>query len=336
MEEGAAKNIEFIGYHDLEGRPAFKIAMQVVNGRWYLYLSHFWASGWTILDVTDPSKPEFITFLQGPDNTWTLQVQVADGIMITALEKIEDGWGGNPHQPFEEGFYIWDVKNPINPKRLTHFKTGATGTHRNYWAGGRYVHLAGSARGFRGAIHRIVDIANPLSPIEVGRWWLPEQWTHGGAQWTKPFTSLHGPAYPEGDRAYLGYGGAGMVILDISDITLPRLVSRLEFYPTLGSILACHTVLPLPKRNLALVCSEAIQENCRKVSTMPGSSISQMIRTQDSFHFSLSPNLLRGVCTRISAKKEGDSGRITSISLRGNPVWRTGTTGFTSLTLMPA
>ena len=52
-----------------------------------------------------------------------------------------------------------------------------------------------------------------------------------------------------------------MVILDISDITLPRLVSRLDFHPPLGSWLSCHTVLPLSKRKLALVNSEAIKEN---------------------------------------------------------------------------
>jgi hypothetical protein len=63
MEKGASKNIELIGYHDLEGRPAFKIAMQVVKERWYLYLGHFWTPGWTILDVTEPSSPRFVKFI---------------------------------------------------------------------------------------------------------------------------------------------------------------------------------------------------------------------------------------------------------------------------------
>jgi len=31
IEEGAAKNIERIEYHDLDGKPAFKMAMQVVK-----------------------------------------------------------------------------------------------------------------------------------------------------------------------------------------------------------------------------------------------------------------------------------------------------------------
>jgi hypothetical protein len=267
MERASAKNIELIGYHDLGGKPAFKIAMQVVDNRWYLYLGHFWASGWSILDVTDPSKPQYLKFIPGPENTETNQIQVADGIMVTGLEKqiVLPEMAGRqnlpPDLPYEEGIYIWNVKDPVNPRRLGHFKTGSIGTHRNHWEGGRYVHLSAAARGFQGNIYVIVDIIDPSHPVEIGRWWLPEQWAAGGGSATKRL-HLHGPAYPEGDRAYLSYCGGGMVILDISDITLPKLVSRLEFHPPLGSWLACHTVLPLSKRKLVLVDSEALRENC--------------------------------------------------------------------------
>jgi hypothetical protein len=264
MEKGAARNIEFVAYHDLEGKPAVKIAMQVVNKRWYCYLAHVWTSGVSILDITDPSKPEYIKHIPGPDNnTWT-QVQVANGIMVVGFERVMESWGGKPDQSFGDGIVIWDVKDPVNPKRLSEWKTGATGTHRNYWGGDRYVHLAATARGFDGHIYVILDIADPSNPVEVGKWWLPDQWAAGGAKVIKPRTAVHGPAYPVGDRAYLSYCGAGMVILDISDITLPRLVSKLDFRPPLGSSLACHTVYPLPKRKLALVDSEAIEENCRE------------------------------------------------------------------------
>jgi len=152
----------------------------------------------------------------------------------------------------------------VNPKLLSHYKTGAIGTHRNHWEGGRYVHLTATARGFTGYIYVIIDIADPSKPVEVGRWWLPEQWAAGGAKTTKTWVALHGPAYPEGDRAYLGYGGAGLIILDIADITLPQFVSRLDVQPPLGSWIACHTALPLPGRKLVLISSESIEENCRE------------------------------------------------------------------------
>src|SRR5213594_773249 len=111
-----ARDVEVLGYHDLEGRPAFKLAMQEVNGRWYLYLAHLWHRGWSILDVTDPAAPEYVRFISGPENTWTIQIQVAEGKMITALERIAPGWGGSEGQPFSEGFLIWDVSDAKQPR----------------------------------------------------------------------------------------------------------------------------------------------------------------------------------------------------------------------------
>src|SRR3989338_1944499 len=87
------RNLELLGYHDLGGKPAFKLAMQEVNGRWYLYMGHLWHRGWSILDVTDPAAPQCAAFIPGPENSWTIQIQVAAGKMITALERIAPGWG---------------------------------------------------------------------------------------------------------------------------------------------------------------------------------------------------------------------------------------------------
>ena len=117
-----AHNVEFIGYHDLDGKPAFKLAMQEVDGRWYLYMGHLWHRGWTVLDVTDPTRPEHVAFLPGPENTWTIQVQVADQKMITSLERIAPGWGGKDGGEFSEGFLIWDVSEPRNPGSLATFE----------------------------------------------------------------------------------------------------------------------------------------------------------------------------------------------------------------------
>ena len=55
-----------------------------VDGRFFLYVAGFCHSGWSILDVTDPEHSELLRFLDGPPNTMSLQVHVADGTMITA------------------------------------------------------------------------------------------------------------------------------------------------------------------------------------------------------------------------------------------------------------
>src|SRR5690554_1118150 len=41
-----AKNMEWIGSHDLDEKPGFKLALQVRDGRWFLYVTHIWEPGW--------------------------------------------------------------------------------------------------------------------------------------------------------------------------------------------------------------------------------------------------------------------------------------------------
>ncbi len=262
-----AQNVEVLGYHDLEGRPAFKLAMQEVNGRWYLYLALLWHRGWSVLDVTDPTTPQLVTYIPGPENTWTIQIQVAEGKMITALERIAPGWGGVDGQAFAEGFFIFDVSEPTKPRRIGHFQTGSTGTHRNFYDGGNFIHAAAGAPGMAGKIYRIVDIADPAKPREVGQFSLPEQ--ASGAATSGLKFSLHGPAHIEGTRAYLPYGDGGAIILDISELSRPRMVSQLAFRG-ITATQGIHTFLPLPRRRIALVNDEAIRENGDENLNMAG------------------------------------------------------------------
>ena len=268
-----SKNIEALAYHDLDGKPGFQMAMQEVEGRYYLYLAHIKASGWAILDVTDPAKPEYLKFIPGPDKAGqvTLKLQVAGGLMITALQQAFPFLHGTSwDDPYEEGIYIWDVKDPVDPKVFSHWETGGgLGVHRFYYDGGRYVHLTASCKGIAGFMYRILDIVDPRHPVEVGRWWSPAQWKNGmiepkGPPPEDPLLAMleimmHGPAYPKGDLAYLSYGGQGMVILDISDVTQPRFIGQLKHHPPLAGKLSgarCHTVIPLSQRPYAVMSSE--------------------------------------------------------------------------------
>jgi hypothetical protein len=262
-----AQNVEPISYHDLNGRPAFKLALQEVNDRWYLYLAHLWHRGWSILDVTDPTAPEFVGYIPSPENTWTIQIQVADGKMITGLERIAPGWGGIAGASFSEGFLIWDISYPTEARLLGQFRTGSTGTHRNFYDGGNLVHAAAGAPGFDGKIYRIVDIGEPANPREVGRFYLPEQ--ADGAVKTDLKLSCHGPAHVEGNRAYLSYGDGGGIIVDLSDLAHPRMIGQIAFRGMTSSQ-GIHTFLPLPRRNLALINDEAIRENGDEDLNMAG------------------------------------------------------------------
>src|SRR5438094_8075758 len=102
-----ASNVRVVGYSEVDGRPPFKLSILERNGRWYLYAGHLWHRGWTVLDVTDPSKPSVANFVPGPANTWTIQMEIGDSKMITALEKIARGRGRDPAHPTAQVGLIW-------------------------------------------------------------------------------------------------------------------------------------------------------------------------------------------------------------------------------------
>ncbi len=253
-------NMEAIGYTDLDRRPGFKMAIHKTRDRWYLYVAHLWHSGFSVIDITDATTPRIIRFVPGPPNTWTLQVQIADGLMITSQERIPEGWGNQSGSAFGEGFVIWSLADPEDPKELGIYRTGGKGTHRNFYAGGPYVHATALPDGYDGHIYQIVDISNPASPVEVSRWWRHGQWTVGGEPGVKFGTLLHGGAYVRGERAYLPYSAGGFVILDISDVKAPKLVGDLPFSPPFQAYICVHTAVPLSARPLVVVNSEAIEE----------------------------------------------------------------------------
>jgi len=55
---------------------------------------------------------------------------------------------------------------------------------------------------------------------------------------------------------FLGYGDAGLVVLDAADLTRPRLLARLDWRPGGGT----HTCLPLPARRLVVVTDEQLRD----------------------------------------------------------------------------
>jgi hypothetical protein len=270
-------NVELLSYHDLDGRSGFKLAVQEVAGRFFLYVAGFWHSGWSILEVTDSENPELLRFVEGPPNTMTLQVQVADRMMITGLEHPFPGLPRSASAQPQDGFLIWDVEEPDRPELLGRWVSGETGTHRNFYNGGRWVYATSTLPGFEGHILAVVDIEDPTDPKVMGKWWYPGQNKDAGESYSAeeeqrltsghPFPGefglgLHGGAYVIGDRAYCPWKRAGMVILDVSDKERPEHVSTLSVYPPLGSTIAVHSAVPLVGRDVVVINSEALQERC--------------------------------------------------------------------------
>jgi hypothetical protein len=256
-----ASNMKPIGYSGLEGRGgAFKMAIRHIGDHWYLYMGHLWNRGWDIVDVTDPTNPKVAKFIPGPENTWTINLDLSGNLMVTAVGNINPGWGGDPDKPpAEEGAIFWDISDPLNPKVLSHWETGTpAGTHRNGYPGGKYAYLSAAMPGYKSNILLILDVSDPRHPKEAGRWWMPGQKIGEEPTNSNPmYYFYHGPPVIDGNIAYLGYG-PGIVSLDISDIAHPKLIGQLNVSPPLGGGLPVHDVLKIPGKPLLFAHSEAI------------------------------------------------------------------------------
>ncbi|HET7672839.1 MAG TPA: hypothetical protein VFK84_20680 [Burkholderiales bacterium] len=213
-------------------------------------------NGTTLIDVSDPKKPKPIDHIKMPEGWHSHKVRAANGIMIVNHERFGQG---NPD--FGGGLGIYDISNPQKPKEIAKWKTAGKGVHR-YSFDGRYAYISPTAEGYIGNIVMILDLKNPAKPEEVGRWWIPGQWQAGGEEY--PWANYREPRchHPlrRGDRLYVSYWHHGIFILDISDMSKPKMVSQgiksLAFpHPT-------HTCLPMPQklknRDVMIVADEDV------------------------------------------------------------------------------
>ena len=62
--QGYIKNMEVVGFSDLNGVSAFQMALhKTEDGKYYLYCGSFKGPGWNILDVTDPANPVIVNWM---------------------------------------------------------------------------------------------------------------------------------------------------------------------------------------------------------------------------------------------------------------------------------
>lgn len=231
-----------------------------------LYVGHMRSpDGTTIVDVADPSAPRVLATIPIRAGWHSHKVRVADGIMIVNQESV----GGTDG---EGGIDIYDVSRPSRPRLLSRWKTGGRGVHR-FDFDGRYAYISPTVEGYVGNIVMILDLADPVRPVEVSRWWMPGQWAAGGEpypwdDWVEP--RCHHPLR-RGDRLYVSYWHHGFVILDISDLSSPKLVSRFNTSPVFPH--PTHTCLAMPQpidgRRIMVVADE---DCCALWPTLPAFS----------------------------------------------------------------
>lgn len=243
------RGLRTVGQSDLGG---YGDGMQVMREGTALYVGHFGPSGagTSILDASDPEDLRLVRQWMAPHGSHTHKVQVADGLLLVNHEQFRGG------EPYSAGMAVYDLSDPFDPQQVGWFDSTGKGVHRIVWTGGRYAYVSAIPEGFDDRIWVVVDITDPRHPVEAGRWWWPGQWVAGGEEPTWPegkrYAAHH--ALVDGDRAYLGYGDAGLVVLDISDVARPRQLAALGWAPGGDT----HTCLPLPGRDLLVVTDEVV------------------------------------------------------------------------------
>ena len=248
---GISQKIKQIGRMDLPGGGS------VVVEDGYAYVGHIEPPhGTSIIDVRDPKNPKLVFQLEVPEGIHSHKVRVSGDVMLINYERYK-----TKNEP-QGGLKVFDISDRTKPREIAFFKAAAKGVHR-FTFDGRYAYLSPHMEGYVGNIALILDLKNPEKPEEVGRWWMPGQWTAGGETptWHGWDHRCHHPIR-RGDRLYISYWHGGFAIVDISDMSKPRTVSMLDWSPPYPC--PTHTTLPLANkimdRDFMIVTDEEVGE----------------------------------------------------------------------------
>jgi hypothetical protein len=254
---GARHKIRQIGRMDLPGGGL----VTVENG--YAYVGHMDPPhGTSIVDIRDPKHPKLVAQLQVPEGVHSHKVRVSGDVMVVNYERYR-----TQKEP-QGGLKIFDISDKAKPREIGFFHAAGKGVHR-FTFDGRYAYLSPVMDGYVGNIMMILDLKDPTRPEEVGRWWMPGQWVGGGEKpdWEGTAHRCHHPIR-RGDRLYTSYWHGGFAILDISDMSKPKLISQLDWSPPYPC--PTHTTLPMANklmgRDIMIVTDEEVGD---KLSPTP-------------------------------------------------------------------
>ena len=253
---GTRKKIKKVGRMDLPGGGL----VAVENG--YAYVGHMDPPyGTSIINARDPKHPKLVSQLEVPQGIHSHKVRVSGDVMLVNYER----YAGNKEA--QGGLKIFDISKKAAPREIAFFKAAGRGVHR-FTFDGRYAYISPEMDGYAGNIVMILDLKDPAKPEEVGRWWVPGQWSGGGESptWEGRAHRCHHPMR-KGDRLYVSYWHGGLVILDISDMSRPKMVSQLDWSPPFPA--PTHTTLPMPSKIMGREILVVTDEEAQKLQPEP-------------------------------------------------------------------
>jgi hypothetical protein len=300
------KDMELVGYSDLQARSAYQPTIQKQGNRWIAYIGHHGGksmnpltgkdedNGTSIVDVTDPRAPKMVAHVPGEpgqgESGGAQMVRVCEGATLPGADKSKTymlrTYGNAGHE-------VWDVTDPAKPAFVTTVSKGVGGTHKNFWECDTGIaYLVSGLPGWRTRrMTEVWDLSNPAKPKHVRNFGLAGQ--QPGASGPVP-TELHGmiSTGPKGNRIYFGYGTNKSGVLQIVDrekllkgpadptdanLRQPQ-VGRLDLPPLIGA----HTTFPMPgldvaefakdkvgaKRDIVLIVNESLVNECQEARQM--------------------------------------------------------------------
>lgn len=274
-DQTLARNMKLLAHHELAGFGGMGegMAMQKTrDGRRILWMAHESApKNFTAVDVTDPRAPKLVVQTDLPHaRVRSNSLDVVGDLMAVAYQTQEAGM-----RP--AGVDLFDIGTPEAPKLVSHFDCSgphSRGVHAVWFVDGKTVHMASGAPDFQprnpldDQFYRVLDVSNPVRPVEAGRWWYPGTREGDAAppperlprQFDTGFRAHNTNVFPQRPgRAFIGYIDGGAFVLDISDLSNIRVASRWNHSPPFNGFI--HTILPLFSRDLWVVSDECVRDN---------------------------------------------------------------------------
>jgi hypothetical protein len=247
---GRADNFQVLGHNDLGALDT--------NGDVWVHGNFAYVGTWArpcnglgvkIIDVSDLQAPRFIGRLAARPGTSAEDMAVrhvstpsfTGDLLAVGLQRCS----GDPALDDQEfGAEFWNVTNPHHPRKLGSIgiNHGGGGVHElNLFQRGTHVYALLAAPFSEwfdpvpGGDFRIVDVTNPVAPVQVGEWGahahgLSPGPYYGQGSFGSRFDHSARPS-ADGMRAYVSYWDLGVLTLDISNVSNPTLLSRTRYAP---------------------------------------------------------------------------------------------------------
>lgn len=280
MTPDFAHNMRLIGHSDQGGRAD---GVQLMVHRGYAYIGHMFSKGFSVVDVCDPRNPKAVAYQPAPPNTWNIHLQTHDDLllvinakdMFAATEfqdereyyqgalgrKVGTAQATSHSRNWRAGLAVYDISQGDSPREIGFMPIEGGGIHRVWYVGGRWAYASALIDGFSDYMFITIDMSDPTCPREAGRFWLPGMHVAAGETPSWDPSRRYGLHHPivHGDTAYCAWRDAGLVVLDVTDRSKPKLVTHRNWSPPFGG--GTHNCLPLPDRDLLVVLDEAVLDH---------------------------------------------------------------------------